>query len=144
MRQNNGHFGGVSKRIANYVADGHYVKILAAGTWAEGLSGHDFDRSPCEEGSEEDRLALQPILLKTFRLPEDLGISTLSEAERRRISAQFDNAYDSIFEAISKEFDRPENLSLLHEIAESLLVHESLPADILEDLNSRYPIEAIR
>lgn len=131
--------GGATRRRVDLVQDGHFVKIVAAGTWAEGLSGDDFAEMNCENGAGADRLTLQAILLRTLGYPEDLDPSTLSEVERKSISSQIEEYYDQIFRAVEEEFQDCARLALVHELAELLLEHEVLPNDILQSLNERYP-----
>ncbi|MCL4283478.1 MAG: hypothetical protein KJZ62_00095 [Fimbriimonadaceae bacterium] len=133
--------GGVTKRISESVADGHYPLIVAAGTWAEGTSGHDFEAEPCEDGSGGDRLNLQEILLDLFEIPEaERDARNVSVKRQHEIDAMFDSAYDRIFEAVVESFNEPGRIDLLHEVSSLLLEHRTLPQDVLDNLNERYPI----
>lgn len=135
--------GGVTKRISESVADGHYPLIVAAGTWAEGASGHDFEAEPCEGGSGGDRLNLQDILLDLFEIPKaERDPRNVSESRRKEINAMFDSAYGQIFEAVAEAFTEPGRIDLLHEVASLLLEHRTLPHGVLDNLNERSPTRA--
>lgn len=55
---------GVARRLAENVQDGHYLRILAAGEWAEYQSGHDFESEMCDSGAGCDKLQMTPMLLE--------------------------------------------------------------------------------
>jgi len=133
--------GGVSKRTSESVADAHYPLIVAAGTWAEGVSGHDFEAEPCDDGSGGDRLNLQEVLLDLFGIPEsERDPRNISQERREEIDAMFDTAYDGIFEAVEQTFYEPGRIALLHEIASLLIAHRTLPQEVLDNLNGLYPL----
>jgi len=132
---------GQAHRIEPVVAEGHYLRILAAGEWGEYQSGHDFEHEPCASGSGDDRLKMTPQLLNAagYHLDEHffakLPFGLTPEMEDRLIQG-----HEWVMLAVTKDFQVTGRIELLHEIASLLMEHRTLPADVLSDLNERFPV----
>lgn len=133
--------GGVSKRISESVADGHYIRILAAGEWAEYQSGHNFESQPCDSGSWDDRLKMTPFLLPAAGYEVDAAfINNLPYGLTPEMEEKLIRSMEWIMEAVTADFSEPSRMALLHELAALLLEQGTLPPEVLDSLNERYPM----
>lgn len=134
--------GGETRRISEMVADGHYSLLVAAGTWAEGLSGYDFAAAPCEDGGEGDRANLEQVLLDAFEVPaHERDARAVSDTRRAEIGHLMNIGYEQVFTAVTNVFAEPGRAELVHELAALLMEHRTLPDETLGALNDRYPME---